>query len=313
MLPLADLKGAQEREMMPRASIQHLRFKGIKPRTAKLYKREITRFFAYLTSEGLSIPSTEVCMDETVAEFINVLFQEGDSISHAGWLLSGLKRFMPQLKHKLPTAQQFFNNWQRDHCPKRAVPMPWNVLRTMAGIAWEGGHFDLALLLLLGFSFYLRSMEMISLTNDAVQMDTARGVTFLTLFQTKTSRQFQQSLVFRNKALAHIVSLAKAKLPSGLLWNYGARSFRLAFNALLDYLALTPFHFSLYSLRRGGATFAYLRSHNLDKVAIQGRWKDHRTAKIYLDDARAELLRQELPSSFWPHSQRVAVVWQNVG
>jgi len=298
---------------MPREVLQHLRFKGIKPRTAKLYKREITRFFAFLASENLSIPSKEEKLDEEVAEFINVLYQEGDSISHAGWLLSGLKRFMPQLRHKLPTAQQFFNKWQRDHCPKRAVPMPWNVLRTMAGIAWEAQHYDLALLLLIGFSFYLRSMEMLTLGSDAVQVDTSRGVTFVTLFQTKTSRQFQQSLAFRNAALAKIVALAKAKIAPGPLWKFGPAAFRHSFAALLEHLSLTPMGFSLYSLRRGGATFAYLRSHNLDRVAIQGRWKDHRTAKIYLDDARAELLRQELPQSFWSHSRRVAVIWQNVG
>ena len=306
MLLLVGLKELLTKRRMPRTTIQHLRFKGIKPRTAKLYKREITKFFTYLTSEGLEIPSTEVLFDEAVAEFINVLFQEGDSISHAGWLLSGFKRFMP-------TAQQYFNNWQRDHCPRRAVPMPWSVLRTLAGVAWECGHIDLSLLLLLGFSFYLRSMEMITLTSDAIQVDASRGVTLVTLFQTKTSRQHQQSLVFRNPALAKIVMLAKAKLPAGPIWSFGARAFRLAFASLVDHLDLTPFNFSLYSLRRGGATFAYLRSHNLDKVAIQGRWKDHRTAKIYLDDARAELLRQQLPGSFQIHSQRVAVFWQNVG
>ena len=313
MLLLDGLKELPTKEKMPRATIQHLRFKGIKPRTAKLYKREITKFFTYLTSEGLEIPSTEVLFDEAVAEFINVLFQEGDSISHAGWLLSGFKRFMPQLRHKLPTAQQYFNNWQRDHCPRRAVPMPWSVLRTLAGVAWELGHVDLPLLLLLGFCFYLRSMEMITLSSDAIQVDASRGVTFVTLFQTKTSRQYQQSLVFRNPELAKIVALAKAKLPVGPIWSFGARAFRLAFASLLEYLDLSPFHFSLYSLRRGGATFSYLRSHNLDKVAIQGRWKDHRTAKIYLDDARAELLRQQLPLSFQFHSQRVAIFWQNVG
>lgn len=27
-----------------------------------------------------------------MAEFINMLYQEGESVSHAGWLLSGLKK-----------------------------------------------------------------------------------------------------------------------------------------------------------------------------------------------------------------------------
>lgn len=39
----------------------------------------------------------------------------------------------------------------------------------------------------------------------------------------------------------------------------------------------------------------YLRSNNLEAVMIQGRWKDSATARFYLDDARATLVRMALP------------------
>ena len=103
---------------------KHLRFKGIRPRTASLYKKEVERFFSYLQAESIPIPNDPEELDEHIAEFINMLYQEGDSLSHAGWLLSGLKRFMPQLKRSLAISQQWYNNWARDHQPVRAVPMP---------------------------------------------------------------------------------------------------------------------------------------------------------------------------------------------
>lgn len=83
---------------MPRAR-QHLKFKGITPKTARAYKKEIRRFFQFLSSEGVALPDDVAELDYQLAEFINALYHEG------GWPLSGFKRFLPRLKFKLPTAQ----------------------------------------------------------------------------------------------------------------------------------------------------------------------------------------------------------------
>ena len=295
---------------MPRVK-QHLKFKGITGRTLRLYKREVYRFFEYLELEDLKIPATAVDLDECMAEFINVLYQEGESVSHAGWLLSGMKRFLPRVRRDLMTAQQFYNNWVRDHTPVRAVPFPWVVVRTMSGLALHEDHPDVALLLLLGFSFFLRSMEMLRLEMTDVVVDEFRGTTFVALHQTKTSGHYQQSLVFQNPQLAVLVSALKRKLPpEGVIWRYSVNTFRQCFHVLLEAVHVAPLNFSLYSLRRGGATYSYIQSHNLDKVARQGRWKDHRTAKIYLDDARAALIQMELPPEFHQKAREAAKIWQ---
>ena len=289
---------------------KHLRFKGIRPRTASLYRREVARFFEYLSTENIAIPNDPEELDLHVAEFINMLYQEGDSLSHAGWLLSGLKRFMPQLKRSLATSQQWYNNWARDHQPVRAVPMPWTVARTLSFLAWEAGHIDVSLCIK-GFSFYLRSMEMLSLDLDDLVVDSRRSSVFLRLKSSKTSRGRQQSLVFHNALLAKIVQVAKNRLGSqGMVWAYGPGCFRRTFEALVHNIDLQGFGFSLYSLRRGGATYAYVKSHNLDQVAIRGRWKDHRTARIYLDDAQADLLRMQLPPSFTYFAAKACNFWQ---
>ena len=231
---------------------KHLRFKGIRPRTASLYRREVARFFEYLSTENIAIPNDPEELDLHVAEFINMLYQEGDSLSHAGWLLSGLKRFMPQLKRSLATSQQWYNNWARDHQPVRAVPMPWTVARTLSFLAWEAGRIDVSLCILLGFSFYLRSMEMLSLDLDDLVVDSRRSAVFLSLKSSKTSRGRQQSLVFHNALLAKIVQIAKNRLGSqGMVWTYGPGCFRRAFEALIHNVDLQRFGFSFYSFEGG--------------------------------------------------------------
>ena len=171
---------------------------------------------------------------------------------------------------------------------------------------------DASLCILLGFSFYLRSMEMLTLELDDVVVDLRRTAVFLRLKHSKTSRGRQQSLVFHNAFLAKIVLAAKNRLGSqGMVWTFGPGCFRRSFEAMVQCLELQSFGFSLYSLRRGGATYAYVRSHNLDQVAIRGRWKDHRTARIYLDDAQADLLRMRLPSSFTAITAKACDFWHS--
>eukprot|EP00438_Fugacium_kawagutii_P035505 Skav219705 [mRNA] locus=scaffold2416:47478:48191:- [translate_table: standard] len=231
-----------------------------------------------------------------MAEYINCLYQDGEAVSHAGWLLSGFKRFLPSVRRDLVTAQQYYNNWIRDHVPQRAVPMPWEVAKTLAAQAYVLGHFDVALLLLVGFCFFLRTMELVLLTTDNIHQDPRSRSIIITLAETKTSRRAAQSLVIQNGTLAKMVSHLLPKLPTGKIWRYSPRGFRQCYAALLDGVSATECGFSIYSLRRGGATHTYVHTRSLGHVALLGRWKDHRTARIYLDDARAALLKMALPS-----------------
>ena len=294
---------------MPRPKL-HLKFKGIAPKTARAYRKEIHRFFQYLSSEEVEIPSDVSLLVFLVSEYINVLYQEGDSISQAGWLLSGLKRFIPKLRFRLPTSQQYYNNWVRDHVPMRAVPMPWLVVKGLAGLAWQLGHHDMAALLLVGFCFFLRTMEFITLPRQNIVIDLHTEQVVVTLEKTKTSKQFQQSLVLRHGGLARILMTLYPQLPAkGPIWSTSPKSFRDCFTRLLRHFALHSFDFSLYSIRRGGATHFYTATRDLHYVTLQGRWKDVRTARIYLDDARATLLKLALPPPVTQALQDAAAPW----
>ena len=60
-------------------------------------------------------------LDDDLAEYINHLFQEGDSVSFAGWVLSGLKRFYPRCRPHLQSSQLYLRSWQRVHLRHAAV------------------------------------------------------------------------------------------------------------------------------------------------------------------------------------------------
>ena len=290
----------------------HLKFKGINHKTARLYRKEVRKFFTHLDALEVAIPPETADLDSLVSEYVNHLYMEGESISHAGWLLSGLRRFVPSLKGHLPTSSQYYSNWVRDHLPSRAVPMPWSVLKALVATAWKLQHYDLGLCLLLGFVFYLRTMEMITLRLQDIVIDSGRGQVILCLDNTKTSGPFSQSLVIRNYRLSRIVAFGCRQLSSyDHLWRYSVPTFRKCFTSLLCHLDLQSFRFSLYSLRRGGATFSYASSHDLNRVVLQGRWKDVKTARLYLDDARANLVRLSFSPS---HRQSLALAqhyWQS--
>ena len=288
----------------------HLKFKGITPKTSRSYRKEIHRFFQYLSAEKISLSTTASSLDAVLAEYVNVLYQNGDSLTQAGWLISGLKRFLPQLRFQLPTAQQYYQNWLRDHVAQRATPMPWLVAKALATLAWRLQYYDMALLLLLGFCFFLRSTEFLTLPVENIVVDLPSSQVILTLEQTKTSKQFQQSLVLRHATLARIVAQGLQKVPPrGPLWRHSARVFRESFTLLLQNLQLESHQFSLYSLRRGGATHAYTIGRDLNYVAMQGRWRDLRTARIYLDDARATLVKLAFTRPISHHLQSLASFW----
>ena len=76
-----------------------------------------------------------------------------------------------------------------------------------------------------------------------------------------------------------------------LVWAGSARSFRAVLAEFSTFFELDSFQFSAYSIRRGGASFAFAQGASLDELLIKGRWQSQRTAPLYLDTGRAALIQ----------------------
>ena len=270
---------------------KHLKNMGIRPRTLKLYRFEVSQFFAYLSAFGEPLATSYPQLDSQVAEYINHLFQEGEAISRAGWLLSGIRRFYPRIRRELPVSQQWYLNWTRTHTPERATPITWKIIRADVGVCLHEKWGHLGATLLIGFVFMLRTQEMLQLKVGDVLLE--RNTITIRLTTTKTSRQFEQSLTFTDPTVVAMLHRLMSWFSRPEFWPYSASHFRNCFRALHDFLDLKDLGLVPYSIRRGAATHFYQFYNNLDFVMVQGRWKDQRTARIYLDDARATLVRYQ--------------------
>lgn len=91
----------------------HLKYAGISTRTLALYEHEVSQFLSHLQLHGLRPPRSYRRLDQAVANYINHLYQEGETLTKAGWLLSGIRRLYPRMKKELAISQLWYNNW----CP----------------------------------------------------------------------------------------------------------------------------------------------------------------------------------------------------
>jgi len=274
---------------------RHLAQMGVSAKTELAYRKAVSRFFVYLQRLNLPLPQSFEELDLLVAEYINELFQEGDSVTYAGYLISGLKRYVPRCRYELHTAAVYFRNWRKNHIYQRATPLPADVLQAMAAAAASVGHWDLACCILLGFSFFLRTAEIMSLRVMDIGIFTG-GTLAVALSNTKTSGNNSESMHLVDARLCSIIERAlRGRKRDDLIYTRSRQCFRDDFHSLINILMLNDMGFSPYSLRRGGATYFFVASKSFDATVHRGRWLDITTARIYISDSQAHLIRLELP------------------
>ena len=218
-----------------------------------------------------------------LSEYINGLFQEGDSIAVAGHLLSGVKRFCPNLRLRVPTAAQYFRNWQRIYQPVRATPVSLELIQAIAAVAWKVSP-EAAFLLLLGFVAMLRTVEMLTLQYQHLLLhDGEQDITVVIPFA-KTSNGNPQIVRCSDPDLWSLLQKLKSQHShTSYVWPGNPRSFHRMWKELLACLGFAAGDYVPYGIRRGGATEYFLATGNMDATLHRGRWMTPKTAKQYID------------------------------
>ena len=202
-------------------------------------------------------------------------------------LLCGISDRFPECAKALPRANRSLVAWGREKQPNRAPPFPLAFVFALIGWALSIGLGSFALGIVCMFSGLLRPGEFFNLqVQDVVVGPT--GVV-LSLWDTKTTRLKAAAECAQIKCprFTQIVSALLPMLP-GLIWTRSVADFRDTFNDACLALGLVSFKFRLYSLRRGGATYLH-EVIGMDRLLERGRWQSTKTARVYLDDARAHL------------------------
>ena len=281
---------------------KHLRFIGLQARTIRAYRVAVDRFHAFVRHERLCI-TTPTQLDYAVGEYLNALFQEGDSLAQGGHLLSGLKRFCPGLRVQLPTASQYYRNWQRYHRPDRAVPLSWDLLQALAAVCLTLHYHSVALMLYVGFFCFLRTSEMLSLQCFHLVLHQSRPQITVIIPFAKTSNGNPEVLTFEDVKIHALASKVLQEKPhDSHLWVGHIGSFRSFWDRLLRVTGFSAMDYSPSGIRRGGASWHFLETASMDLTLHRGRWSSNKVAKQYIDDGTLSLAKM-----VWSRSQTRAV------
>ena len=171
------------------------------------------------------------------------------------------------------------------------------MVRGFAGAAAHMGFVAEAAAFLVGFDCMLRSGELYNLKIEDITF--LRNKAVLCLGQSKSGKRTgANEMVVVESSLA-ITWLKKAcrnsTKTSKLLWR-GERFFRKLFHELVQFFAVDGL-LTVYSLRRGGATWNFLCHGSMEKTLLRGRWSSTSTARLYLQDATATVSHLQLSAA----------------
>ena len=243
--------------------------------------------------------------DEDAAQFIEYLWESGAPKSDASYALAAIQFYRPQAKHHLPWSWKLVKTWNQLELPTRATPLTPEWVMALAGKAFEWRQHRMGWLLVVGFSLFLRTGELVDLKANQVSLaarHSSQSVVYLN--QTKTTKRNNLPLerIIVDEELAHraLEELLVGLAPGETLSQLSHYQFRRLWHDLIHSLKLTGCGFAPYSLRRGGATSAYRAGVPLDALVTKGRWAHLATCRLYLDQGAQALTEFKLPAASRP-------------
>ena len=266
-----------------------LKYRGIANKTRQRYEKQISIFFTHLERFRIPVPATFREFDERLADYIDNMFMNGESIGYAGDLISGFSRFTPAARLRIPITRLWFRNWQREVVRVRALPIPARVVKGLAGMAVALKRLDLAALLPLSFLCMLRTGEIISLRPCDITFSPFGDSAIIALHQTKTSGpNTEETVLHDRRAVAALRKACKDCPRDEPIYSRPPRFLGEDLKWLGKMVGFEHKRFTPYSLRRGGATWHFHKFGSLNRTCMAGRWKHERTAKNNIEGAASE-------------------------
>ena len=287
----------REERIHVRKNLGSLKSLTVQPRTKQRYNEALGHFFAYLKEENLTLPKKRDAIDPLVSDYVEHLWSSGASRAEASNFLAGLQDFDPKLKHQLPGSWRLMKTWTVNEAPNRAPPFSERLLHAMVGWSRFHGHHSFGLSLLVGFYGLLRTGELLALRARDVQMSSSVTPAVLSLGMTKGGKRqgAAESVTLGELPVLKALWHWKSTVPSHAFLTSQPHHWRQMFNTCLEGIKAHTFGYRPYSLRRGGATFFFLKHGSLDRILIQGRWTAVRTARIYINSGLAMMSDIQIP------------------
>lgn len=284
-------QGSKRTLARQRAKVGPLAEKQVSNSTQAKYTFAVVWFFRWVAIHQVTMPREPWQIDQLVCQAVETLWQEGESRGMCGNLLSGLSLGMPPLRGHLTGSWRLWSAWGKQELPIRAPPLTLAMAQAVAAVCWEWGFSDVAVLVTVGFLCFLRTEEILGLRVKDIVFGANLDSAHLQLPFTKGTRRsggvegVSLQCRFTVPVLKHLV---QGLLPGDKLLRRSPLQFRRLFKAACSELRLDE-RVRPYSLRRGGATHFFRVTGSMDAVMEAGRWRDQRTARIYVNTALLEL------------------------
>ena len=273
----------------------------IAPKTRQRYEKAVQTFFDWCELCRVDAYETNAKLVNTVEDFVEMCWEEGEPRGKACDSLSGLQFFVPGMKGKLGGAWRLCKAWQRHELPARATPFTQHMAQALAMRRIRKRQWGMAAAYLVAFEAFLRTGEVLCIRAQDVVLDRSGGNTaVLHLGFTKSGqrRGEPESVVVREpRAVLALAMAVEGMQPGDYLIDVTPPVFRARFAEDVRALGLSSEEYRPYSFRRGGATHRFRSGDSMAAIAEQGRWAHLATCRIYVNDAVAEMTRLTMPKS----------------
>ena len=316
--PMSRQKVQQQTTKMGRAAARKrsgkLRHQVISEQTERRYEVAYEKFLKFHRLEKFfSLPTFEE-FDDMVAEYVEFLWEDGQTKSQANYTVAAIQYYKPQAKQHLPWSWKLIKIWNQVEIPIRATPMDPDTLLAFAGLAFKWKEDVFAHLLIVGFSLFLRTGELLHLSRQDVSLGPSGGVVFIP--SSKGSKRcflpLERIEVTEQIALRSLRALVAGMGSSSAFWPRSRYAFMKLWDEIVQYFGLTGLHYKPYSLRRGGASTSYKNGSTLDQLVTKGRWQHVHTARLYLDTGLQALAQLQHPPTSRPLLRQMALFCSTV-
>jgi integrase len=296
----------------PRLPLQDL---ALAPASFKAYQRQL---FIFLHSARLSLqqlltlPSREI--DHLLAVYIQHCYDTA-SYTNAAHAVHAVAYHRPELKGRLPVAYQCLRAWERHRQQTSHPPLTWELTVLIAVTLARSGFLAPAVAMLVAFDCYLRVGELTRLRRCDIimprdpRMGRVHSGMAVCLPRTKTG--LNQSVTLQDPSVAELLAhwVHRRGLRSASterIFDFSPSYLRLLMHNACQALGLGSTPYVPHSLRHGGATHDFLRTHSIEHVQFRGRWKSMESSRRYIQAAKAVLAKRQVP-------RRLSRLGENLG
>ena len=233
--------------------------------------------------------------DAGLVDYIEGRWAAGGSLFEVNNAIAGMCHHFPPLRGHLRESWRLARTWQRQEPAGRALPIGPLIALAFSGGFLAAGFPGAAAVLLAAYDTYLRTGEIMALRWCDITIYESSGSAMIRLQNTKSQHQTGagEFVLVRSKQAVRL--LLEARKLHGAAAQRGQpaigmsqAAFQRVFAEIRSLLQLEGLKLTLYSWRRGGASWDFRSHGSMETTLLRGRWASVRTARLYVQDAVAE-------------------------